>query len=188
MQTIQNLPNLNGIAPFIAGAQNYYSNKWSLGGGVGCAIVAAEMAIRAVGDLIEKGRLEEGQTKDSVSRNFSANFGGAIFYGLCAANILPGTAILGSLIFTVYSFAVNKREDNYLATKVIRESELKVLNFVLDILQVAWDWVIYPVADALRRIFSTVFDLLVPKHPIWIGVALLVTAIAVVKLPVLLLT
>lgn len=92
----------------------------------------------------------------------SKDLGMAVFCGLAALNIVPGTARLGALFFTGYSIYTLSRDEqeqynDYFTARVTRFP--------------------FYCVNELRKLIS------LPKQPIWIGVALLVTAIALYKLP-----
>lgn len=175
---VSNLFN-NLLPPTYAAA-----NKITVISGVGCAIVATEMALRALGDLKE---MFSDKPKDTTSYNFSANLGGAIFYGLCATNFIPFTPLIGLSTFVAYSIVTHHSThfslisaERYLCANLISKP------VVFTAKEVVWPILNKLVLPALEKITTVVYNILrkipLPRHPVWIGVALLVTGIAAIKL------
>jgi hypothetical protein len=173
---------MNTIANYMS---VHHTLQVTLGSAVICAAVAAETGIRSVYDIFKLISLnsENQDEKDAVKRNISSNLGSALFYGLCAANIIPGTAIMGAVIFTIYSNCVTDSkkslQEEYLISKVIAQP----CHFLVK-------KVIFPIAEnvvfpVVQKVASCTYHILkqipLPTHPIWIGSALLVSTIAIVK-------
>ena len=173
---------------------NYVSihHAWNVtfGSAIVCAAASAEMGIRAAIDVLKMmGTIEKKQNED-VSYNFSANLGGSLFYGLCAANIIPGTSIVGASIFSIYSVCVydpkKSVEDQYITTKIIGAGA----DLAKTLLNWTWNHIVSPICEhiicpVLRKIFNVVTTILsyisLPKHPIWYALGALATAIVVAK-------
>lgn len=162
--------------------------------GAACGIVAAEMAIRTVGDLIFHHNKSD----------LSADLAGTLFYGLCAANIVPYTPIIGTSIFVIYSFSKWNAKDNYCCTKILNTTVETIYNIVKTVFKAFIDYLVIPVfkhivipicehiiiplfnhvvvplAKTIAQIFADIFQVVsLPKNPTWIGVAILVIAIGV---------
>jgi hypothetical protein len=153
----------------------------SLVSGAVCIPAALEMALRALKDLgsmlspPQPSRLMGApqHDKDAVKRSFSANLGGAVFYGLCATNLIPGTPIVGAVIFAAHSVLTDGK--NSYISWAVKELCQRTYNHIL---VPAWNEVIGPL---VRRIYDVIVAILarisLPRHPIWYGVALLAAAI-----------
>ena len=112
---------------------------------------------------------------------FSADLGGAIFYGMCATNIVPGSAVVGATIYTVYSFLKisDKRGGDYLTAFVIGKSLHTIADWVI---QPLFKHFIFPLTERIWNVVSAILKRIsLPKHPIWWGVAVLVLAFAFYK-------
>ncbi len=93
-----------------------------------CAIPAVEMALRAFQDLEalyqaknDEVSLEENDPKKSqmkfrcikISNELIQHTIGSLFLGVCAANIFPGSALVGALGFMIYSKITWKKEVDF---------------------------------------------------------------------------
>jgi len=145
------------------------------------------MAIRTIldlGEILRRGR------NGRALNNLSTDLGGAIFYRCCAVNILPGAAIIGVAIFTIYSISSCDNQDAYFTSSVIG----KPINWIGDhvVVLIAFK-IIAPVTlaviEIVLRIFSAIAEVIgnilkaipLPESPIWIGVGCLGAAVLVVK-------
>lgn len=103
------------------------------------------------------------------NRNYdiSANLGSALFYGMCALNIIPGSAKAAAAIFTVYSL--------YKYTAVKEEMEGHQ-NHNISVRRP-----IYYTSEIIGRIGHRAYNILrnFEFHPIWLGVAFMGIAIPV---------
>lgn len=152
--------------------------------GAFCGIVAAEMAIRTVGDVIHH----------HDNTELSANLAGTLFYGICAANIVPYTPVIGASIFVVHSFLKWNKDDNYVCTKILNATVETIYKIVKCIFTSFIDYlvipvtehiivpiftnVIIPLAKTIAQIFADIFQRIhLTENPKWIGVTLLVIAI-----------
>lgn len=158
-------------------AHHIWPTNLALAAGTVGTIAVAEMAIRSVGDLMEYFKESNSEKiKDKALDNLSANLGGALFYGMCATNILPGSAVIGGAIFIIHSILSCTNDDAYLSSKIIG----KPVHFVVkDVLLPLID----KVASAVFNVLLKLGDLLlIPlKHPIWAGVFLMGAAITTYK-------
>jgi hypothetical protein len=175
----------------VAIQQNYAHAKLAtVACGTAGVVVAAEMAIRAIFDGLKLlSNRHPGESLETLQYNFSANLGGAVFYGLCAANILPGTPVIGAAIFAIYSITKDLKEDDYLTTKFLSHT----FTLITDALDYVGTKIIGPILkpivelliDVIEKIAEVVLAILrvipLPEHPVWIATGILVTAIVVVK-------
>jgi len=167
---------------FKAVSANYVgASALAIGSGVLCAAAATEMVLQTIGEAVSY--LSNGPVS---MNNVSANIGGAIFYGLCAANIIPGTSFLGAFIFTCYSIIKNHTADDYVLTKFLQHT----FTLITDVTRSVVDNVIAPLYKKIvRPVLIAIIDVVdaivsaipLPEHPVWQGVALLGTAIIIVK-------
>jgi len=115
-----------------------------------CGIAAAEMGIRTIVDITKN-------KKDDLSADLS----GAIFFAICASNIVPGFARGGGIAFVCYSIAADTSKNNaYWSSKVVSfpfEKTWAGLKFVGNHLDIV-------------------------NHPTWFGVAALITIIGLYTL------
>lgn len=157
--------------------QNYATvGKAQIACGVFGAAVAVEMAFRAVQNAIAWSKAEPGAV-DDVKTDLSANIGGAIFYGVAAANILPGTAVLGAVTFTLYSLFFLDEED-YFLTEVIHKITDKVIIPIVDKVCDCLNPIITAISDVVTAIFKRI-DM--PETVVWLPATLLIGTIVVVK-------
>lgn len=173
---------MNTVASYIS---LHHAWKFTLGSALLCAGVTVETSIRGVYDIFQlmayKG--EDAQEKEKIKYNISANLGSALFYGLCAANVIPGSAVLGAAIFSTYSCCVTNSQktikDEYVLSKMIGQP----CHWVVDIVVVpVCEKVIYPIVKTIGEVaYNIITSIPLPKHPIWIASAVLLSAIAVTK-------
>ena len=160
-----------------------YASKFSLGSAIICGGAAIEMALNIFKDINDKAH-----KRPNAMKNLSANLGGAIFYGLCAANVISGTAIVGAAIFTIYSLVKCNDADTYLSSRLIGKS---IRYIYTEIFSPVVHKIAKIVGDILKPIFNGIYSVLkqihLPEHPIWYGVFLLGGAILAYKfaIPVL---
>jgi len=98
----------------------YYVKPVPMIGGVICGLTAAEAALRLIGNIFSPADPAIADPKET-KREISRNLGKAIFYSLCAANIVPGTAFIGASIFACRSiFSSVKADKESLTAKCFR--------------------------------------------------------------------
>lgn len=165
-----------------------YRGVSNLGIGLGgiTGIVAAEMAIRAVGNLMNgQGAVDKDE--------FSSNLAGALFYGLCATNYIPHTAVAGGVVFAVYSLGKWGAKNNYICTEIFNRILKGINDYILkplsdyvitplfkDVLTPIWNNVVTPIVRGIANVAGAIFNLIsLPTNPAWYGVAIIgVAAIA----------
>jgi len=174
-----------------------YPTRWALGGAAFCGVAAVEMAARTFYDISQ---LRMGG--EQIQRDLSADLGGTIFYGLCATNVVPYSAVAGAGIFACYSISAYKGQRAYVVSKVFGETAELIRDWAIiplwnkasafcegvwnhaivplsDFAWNQWNHVIVPIARAIRDLCAKIFSLVrLPEHPIWYGVAAMVVAIA----------
>jgi hypothetical protein len=153
----------------------------TIGAGVFCGVVCTEIAIRAIHDgVCLLTTTPAPDALDTLKNNFSANLGSAVFYGLCAVNILPGSAAFGAAIFALYSMG-DLKSDDYLMTKLLNHTYTLIINITSPI--------VTPIVNALSYVVNRISDLVtaifarlgLPEAPIWVATGLLIGAIIAVK-------
>lgn len=80
----------------IYSAVTYYPSVFSLCGGLICAAAAAEIAHRLFTAMQDETQPSQDHIRQEAGR--------AIFFSLCATNLVPYTAFLGGLIFYLHSW------------------------------------------------------------------------------------
>lgn len=156
------------------------SSLLTQGGGIISAIAAAEMGIRAVGNLFQE---LSGHGSQENRKNFSKNSGGAVLYATLSLNIIPGTAFLGGAILTGYTLYNSKREfkDSYLFSYLTGGVLYRFCVHVLDpVARKVWD-VVGEILLSLGRVLDRLFNAIIPRDPIWIGVTALFSVIILYK-------
>ena len=144
------MDSLSAITPYVSRyAQKHLSNKITKVAFVICALTSIQMLARS----IEK------------NRNFKNNLGGGVFYGLCATNILPGSAIAGTGIHTVYSLIKGDEEDLLTSVVLIKTCEI------------TGDYVLIPFFEIVDKVAGPIIKQLSLLSPAWYGTACLVTLI-----------
>ncbi len=115
-----------------------------------CGIAMAEMGVRTIVDITKN-------KKDDLSADLS----GAIFFAICASNIVPGFARAGGIVFIGYSICTDtSKNDAYWSSKVVSFPFEKT-----------WEGL---------RFIGTHLDIV--NHPTWVGVAALITIIGLYSL------
>lgn len=136
----------------------------SLASGALGATATLEMAIRAIGNLAN--------LDGAGRRDLSANLGGAIFYGACCLNLVPGTRLIGAAIFTTYSLYKPKA---YFTSTAIRTTVEKIGEHVV---KPIWEHIVSPVVERIWRVVQAILQhIRLPEHPIWYAIALLGAAV-----------
>ena len=156
---------------------SHYPSLAVAGGAILSGVAAIDMAQRAVRDL---GRLQEAEGL----QDFSANLGGALFYGICAANIVPYTAVLGAVGFSAYSLAFKNDRDMYATSKIWGNFLQTIIDYtfvpladhvILPLCNWVNDHVLTPLARTIMDVAAAIFKVIsLPQHPVWYGVAALV--------------
>lgn len=173
---------LDSIKDYI---HDHYPSKMAIAGGIICAAAAIEMAVLVPYNISQIHSAANGAL-EALKYNLSANLGGAIFYGLCALNIIPRTAAIGAGIFTLYSAITFNQNEAYWTSRLIGNTVRFIFNDILapiceDILMP----IIRKIGDVAARLISLIGRLIVnmplPKHPVWIGVLILGGAIVIYK-------
>lgn len=159
------IPSFDNISEY---CKKIWPSKLELGAGVICGAACTEMALRAFSGLVEMATTH-GEITFLAKEALSANLGGAVFYGLCASHLLPGSVIVGAAVFTGYSAikVLGNSHDIYVTSKIVGHSFVKLMEHV-----------IMPTAEKVAKATQFVLDNIpMPHHPIWLGVALLVFSI-----------
>ncbi|WP_420420597.1 hypothetical protein [Simkania sp.] len=137
------------------------NSYWTIAASSLCAVTTIEMAIRTIGGL---GAKISGSDQRSLYENLKNNLAGTIFYALCAANIVPGSAKLGALVFTSYSaFSKTPPSEAYLTSIVLNNIALKV---------------IAPTYEKTTNLIKNILaQITFPETPLWRVVSITVLAI-----------
>jgi hypothetical protein len=134
------------------------------------APVVIEMALRIFKDLYS---IATEENNKDAKRSLSAHMGGAAFYGLCALNLVPGTAIVGAAFFTAHAFMLDDHKE--LTSWAMKKLGTLAYDHVIE---PVWTQIVQPVAQRIYNFILTVLEHIhLPRHPVWYGVALLATAI-----------
>lgn len=153
----------------------HHAWKLTFGSAILCTSATVETAVRGVIDVHKyfTMKTDNREEVDKIRKRMSANLGSALFYGICAVNIIPGTALLGAAIFTIYSmFDLNKQYDiknDYLLSRVVGYPSLYV-----------FENVVCPVASKISAVTQAILQS-IPSNPAWQASGMLLTAIVVVK-------
>lgn len=163
----------------------YVQSSWAhIACGALCAAPAIESALHAIsniGTLLTTKR-ENAVTfrgypldkKTDMSYELSKNLGTAIFYGLCAAEVIPYSTPIGATVFTVYTLVRGGDNDAYYTSQILKKPVTLLASGV------AW-----PVVKATAKIAGNILltaaemagsilkNIPLPNHPIWVGVVLL---------------
>ena len=157
----------------------YYPSRWSLGGGVVCAIAAVEMGAWALGDLF---KLVTGKSTAVTTTDLSTNLAGTAFYGLCAANIVPYTPMIGAVLCVFKALLQTDGANTYRFFQLIHDVGSLIENFVGTLcnwtIVPLWNHVLEPICNGILALLKRIP---LPQNPAWIGVALLITAAVVYK-------
>jgi hypothetical protein len=162
-------------------------------------IPAIEMAIRTIFDIgmmIEHRNDDDKTIYERHAYNLTADLGGAFFYGLLAANVIPMSAVIGGLGFVGYSFVkyfFYPKQECYWTTRAIFEwpkwAVYSIPKWIIQNIFVptckkawiylakpVWDYALQPLVDAIKEFanfafekiqrFFTAFSMLLAKVPI----------------------
>lgn len=162
---------------------DHYPSRTAMVTGAFCAAAALEMAILVPYNISQINHAAGGAI-EQLKYNLSANLGGAIFYGLCALNVIPRTAALGAGIFTLYSLIHFQEEGAYFTSRIIGHTAKFISR---EILLPISDHILVPVIRKIGNVANALITLIgklivnmpLPKHPVWIGVLVLGAAIAI---------
>lgn len=164
----------------------HFTTKTAVAAGIVCASAALEMAILATVNISQINSVS-GYALETLKYNLSANLGGAIFYGLCSLNIIPHTAAIGAAIFSVYSVFNFEYNGSYLTSRIIGNT----VKFISQ--EIVWpicEHVLFPIIEKIGKIAAELISFIgklivnmpLPKHPIWIPVIILGSAILIHQL------
>jgi hypothetical protein len=169
---------MHQIQSFVQATIQSYPSNLILGSAAICATATLEMAIETIRGIP---RLASKERDDH--ENFGKNLGGAIFYGLCAANIVPYTPLVGAIIFAGYSIFKCEEKDAYVTAKLLGNLLRPPLeHVVLPLGEWLIERIILPLAGKIAQVVADIFNLIsLPKSPIWFGVAFLVVTIVAYK-------
>ncbi len=130
-----------------------------------CGAAAIEMVVRSAFD--------KNQT------DLSANLAGAFFFGISSYNAIPLNAFISGIAFTVYSLTAGSEDRAYLTSQAIYQLYAKTYDWIL---KPTFDHIIFPFLEKVANVAWKILALIpLPKHPTWIGVGVLVTAIPAYK-------
>ncbi len=137
------------------------------------------MTLRAIASLISYNKPQNNnpRTKEKLSERIGGNLGGALAFGICATNIVPGTARIAASCFVPYSLFHANHPEEYLTSKVFHKPFKWAYDWAL---KPAWDYVIEPVTSRIWAVVSFLFALIpLPEHPIWYAVGALSVAVVI---------
>ena len=158
------------------------TSYWTKGSSALCGIVMGEMGIRTIIDITQ-----------NKKEDLSADLSGALFYGMCASNIVPGFARLGSLVFIIYSYSYGMFTDTserneYWSSKAVHFLAEKIyevlvftkigecINFIFEKWVECYSFIYEKTYNGLNFIKNY---LNIEDHPTWVGVAFLISCIGV---------
>jgi hypothetical protein len=169
---------MNQLLEFCQQLIQKYPSPLALTGGALCALATIEMALRTLRDIPNLS-----QADAELKRNFSRNLGGAAFYGLSALNLVPHSAIVGGVIFALYSAVVCDDSESYYASRLVGTPIRWFWDHVVfPLSKWAVEDVIVPLTQTIVNCVGRIFSLIsLPQEPAWYGVAALVIAIAAYK-------
>jgi hypothetical protein len=155
--------SMDAIRAFCQQHMPGYPSKASLAASL-CGVAALEMlacAFRDYSKIKQPGN-------EQLSIDISAHLGGATLCGVGAVNPVPYAAIAGATIFALYSAKTCNDDGAYRTSK-----------WVGNLIRIIWEYSVYPVVNkigvpvskALVGCAGRIYDLLLPKHPIWLAVA-----------------
>lgn len=163
--------------------KTHYPTHMAKIGGLVCAAAAIEMAILIPSNISQIHHVA-GDALDPLKYALSANLGGAIFYGLCALNIVPKTAAIGSGIFTFYSLIHFQSEGTYYTSLAMgKGAEFVTQKMILPLCEHALFPAIRKLAEMAKKLIEMIGTFVIkmplPQHPAWIGVIVLGAAVVV---------
>ncbi len=137
------------IQPYVATVGSYLptSTQWTQISSVWCGINAAEMGARTIGSLFS------GKT---INQNdLSKDLSGALFYGLCAVNPIPGAARTAAIISTVYAVFAGSDQNSYFTWQVMHKTVKALCNYVIAPI---FTHVIDPCLEAIWKVVKPIFN------------------------------
>lgn len=158
------------------------ASSFTIAAGSFLALVTTEMALRTLYDGYQMTQATGGREFNRAWKSFGTNLGGTLFYGMLATNLAPGGPLIGATIFTVYSAMKYEKQDTYFITKTIGPIAHTICKTIANL---AWNTLIV-LKDCFSKFFDCVYNIVnaisLPRHPIWIGVALVAIAILITQL------
>lgn len=87
--------------------------------------VAIESALHAIKDV----------ANGNQDGDLSKNVGTAVFYGLCAAHIVPGSHYIGAAAFALYAVGTFEKKDSYVTAQLIGHPLKTILTLALPLME-----------------------------------------------------
>ena len=148
-----------------------------------CAIPAAEMAIRLLGNCLALSSVKlKKNDQELLVKNVSKNLAGALFYGICATNAVPYSSYGGAVIFSLYAASKHTKKDSYSTARLIGTPisyiGTEILFPFLEAIKNIASAIPTPFLNLAGRLFNAIS---LPKNPAWYGVLALVAAIIVIR-------
>lgn len=150
----------NYVAPFVS------SSPVAVASSICCAIPAAEMLVRANMDLAEyvtasqPMNFEQIEERNKRFQEMINHLAGAVLLGGCALNLVPGTALIGTVGFMIYSRFKWVKETNCANpaySTVYTGLALNILSFYKKELAARGLHLLKKGADATTKIVSQIF-------------------------------
>lgn len=116
-------------------ASSHYSSPFTLGCAALCAVPALETALHALNNFRITVSSSNSKEKEKAWTNLTqSDLPWSILYGLCATNLIPGTAILGAGTLMVHSYMTGSETDAYLTAKCITKPAAYLLSGSVEII------------------------------------------------------
>ena len=171
-----------------------YPTRIALGSAGFLAVATTEMAVRVFLDLRDCFSAQNSIQKELAGKNLSENLSGAMLFGMCASNAIPGIAAIGALIF-IGNAIIKENKDALWTSQAICLFKPIVKTCVESLWKVA-STVMRVVGDILKVIMETASNLLgpilsgignvikviLPKTPQGVAAVVLAAAILVYKI------
>lgn len=121
-------------------AQFAGASRTTIGCSVACAVLAAQEALSALSNTfyLVNHRNDQGQRNQQVFNHLTGNITGALFYGACAANLVPGSAVVALGWFALHSIKRNAEPKGELAPGNL------IGNVFDDVVSAAYDFITTP--------------------------------------------
>lgn len=160
-------------------ATNHVQMSTKVAGGLS-GTMATQTLLLTIWNL---GEIAAGSNRAELSKDFTANLSGTCFYGLCAANIIPGTAKLGAAITVLYSLGAywyrhyvisddaRANRHDYPTTHIIGGA----VDGAFRASRRVWN-LVYDVAHAIITAVGNFVGRYIPRHPTWYAFTALLLA------------
>lgn len=183
------------LSPMVYIVDNYFpenvknSSKLTKICAVWCAVNALEMGVRSVVGVGSILTLKNEFLLPTLQSNLSKDLAGALFYGACAMNPIPGLAKAASVVSYLLATATYYSEDSYYTWQAANKFNNLVVKPICDNIIFPLSETVWKVAEPIIKLMHTTATLLfsfmgkikIPFNRTWFALGCLTVAITAYK-------